>query len=132
MAKEILGKGFTFPLRLSVNGSFSISEYEDDIREAIGIIISTAPGERIMRPDFGCGIHDLVFTTINTATMARAEADVKEALIKYEPRIEVDEVKVTSDSTFNGKLLIDIHYRIRETNNAFNYVYDFYLHEGNG
>ena len=109
-----------------------MSVYEDDIREAIGIIIATAPGERAMRPDFGCGIHDMVFAPMSSAMISRVENDVKEALVKYEPRIEIDEIKVWADDSVDGKLCIQLVYRVRETNNAFNYVYDFYLHEGNG
>ena len=132
MAKEFLGRGLTFPLRIGVDGSFSLSEYETDIREAIGIIISTAQGERAMRPDFGCGIHDMVFAPMSSAMLSKVENDVKEALVKYEPRIDLDEVKVTADDSITGKLLVQVDYHVRDTNNAFNYVYDFYLHEGNG
>jgi phage baseplate assembly protein W len=109
-----------------------MSENEDDIKESIGIIIETAAGERVMRPDFGCGIHDMVFAVINSSTLSRVEAQVKKALIKYEPRIDIIEVKVTYSDTEAGKLIIQVDYQVRETNNAFNYVYDFYLHEGNG
>ena len=132
MAKEFLGNGFTFPLRIGPDGSFRMSAYEDDIKEAIGIILYTAAGERVMRPDFGCGIHERVFDSINGATLAAIETDVKEAMIKYEPRIEVLEVTVSANDADSGKLVIQLDYKVRETNNAFNYVYDFYLHEGNG
>jgi hypothetical protein len=132
VAKEFLGKGITFPLRIGADGCFSMSENEDDIKESIGIIIETAAGERVMRPDFGCGIHEMVFAVINSSTLSRVEAQVKEALLKYEPRIDVSEVKVKYSDTGAGKLIIQVDYQVRETNNAFNYVYDFYLHEGNG
>jgi phage baseplate assembly protein W len=131
MSKEFLGRGFNFPIRISGDGSFLLAEYEDDIKQAINIIIETAQGERVMRPDFGCGIHDLVFAPISSATISRVEAMVQEALIKYEPRIDVQSVVVSQDEAQDGKFIVNLEYLVRETNNAFNYVYDFYLYEGN-
>lgn len=132
MAKEFLGKGLSFPLRIDADGSFRMSVYEDDIKEALSIVIATAAGERVMRPDFGCGIHEMVFGTMDRTSLARIETDIREAVTKYEPRIEITDLTVTANARSTGKLDIRIEYRVRETNNAFNYVYDFYLHEGNG
>jgi len=130
MAKEFLGVGWAYPVRTSLNGDIAMSQFEDDIREAILIILGTAKGERVMRPDFGCGIHDLVFAPINTATITLVQNSVREALTVYEPRIELMRVEVLSDRADEGKLLVDMDYRVRSTNNRFNLVYPFYLKEG--
>jgi phage baseplate assembly protein W len=130
MAKEFLGVGWTYPVRARLNGDIAMSQFEDDIREAILIILGTAKGERVMRPDFGCGIHDLVFAPINTATITLVENSVREALTVYEPRIELIKVEALSDRAEEGKLLVNIDYRVRSTNNRFNLVFPFYLKEG--
>jgi len=130
MAKEFLGVGWKFPVQATPAGRIALSQYEEDIQEAIWIILGTAMGERVMRPDFGCGIHDLVFAPINTATLTLVENSVREALTVYEPRIELLQVKVTAERAEEGKLLVSIDYRVRSTNNRFNLVYPFYLKEG--
>jgi phage baseplate assembly protein W len=130
MAKEFLGRGWKFPVNVSPAGQIEMSEHEADIKEAIWIILSTSKGERVMRPDFGCGIYEFVFATINTATMGLIEASVREALTFWEPRIELVNVNVSADKAGEGKLLISIDYRVRSTNNEFNLVFPFYLKEG--
>jgi phage baseplate assembly protein W len=130
MAKEFLGVGWKFPVKLGDSGKIALSKYEEDIREAILIILGTAKGERIMHPDFGCGIHDMVFQTMNTATLGLVEMTVREALTQEEPRIEIQSVNVTVADEPVGKVLISINYRVRSTNNQFNMVFPFYLHEG--
>jgi uncharacterized protein len=130
MAKEFLGVGWTYPVKTRLNGDIAMSQFEDDIREAILIILGTAKGERVMRPDFGCGIHDLVFAPINTATITLVENSVREALTVYEPRIELIKVEAVSDRAAEGKLLVNIDYRVRSTNSRFNLVFPFYLKEG--
>ena len=107
-----------------------MSQYETDIKEAIWIILSTSKGERIMRPDFGCGIHNFVFDPLNTATTGMIETSIHEALTMWEPRVELIGVDVSTDEADEGKLLISIDYRVRSTNNEFNLVYPFYLMEG--
>jgi phage baseplate assembly protein W len=101
------------------------------VRQAIWIILGTARGERRMRPDFGCGIHDLVFENNNTATAGRVAREVNDALLRFEPRIEVLDVKITA-ADGGATMLVDISYRIRATNNVFNLVYPFYLDGGGG
>ena len=130
MAKEFLGVGWKYPVRTDLNGKIALSQYEDDIREAILIILGTAKGERVMRPDFGCGIHDLVFAPINTPTITLVENSVREALTVYEPRIELIRVEASTERADTGQLLVNIDYRVRATNNRFNLVYPFYLKEG--
>jgi len=130
MSQKFLGRGWTFPLQVDDEGRISMSEYENDIKEAIRIILSTSKGERVMRPDFGCGIHDFVFSVMNTATTTLISNSVKEALTLFEPRIQVTKVDVSSEAIAEGKLMIDVEYRVRSTNNRFNLVYPFYLSEG--
>lgn len=131
MVNEFLGKGWKFPINVDANtGKIAMSEFEQDIRESIIIILSTAKGERVMQPDFGCGIHDLVFEAINITTLGLLESSVREALTLWEPRIILSEVKVTPEEVSQGKLLVDITYHVRTTNNRFNLVYPFYLKEG--
>jgi len=129
MAKEFLGVGWKYPVTTS-SGKVALSQHEDDIREAILIILGTARGERVMRPDFGCGIHDLVFAPINTATITLVQNTVREALTVYEPRIDLIKVEALADMAEEGKLLVNIDYSVRSTNSRFNLVYPFYLKEG--
>ncbi|MCD4775055.1 MAG: GPW/gp25 family protein [Candidatus Aegiribacteria sp.] len=130
MEKNFLGVGWKYPVYITVKGKIAKSEYEQDIKEAIWIILGTAKGERVMRPDFGCGIHDLVFTPINTATITLVENSVREALTIWEPRIELVKVEASSEKSEEGKILVSIDYRVRTTNNRFNLVYPFYIKEG--
>ncbi|GMT48091.1 MAG: baseplate protein [bacterium] len=131
MAKDFLGVGWKYPVNADYNGKIAMSRYEEDIKEAIWIILGTAKGERVMRPDFGCGIHDLVFASINTATVTLVEDSVREALTFWEPRIELIKVEASTEYADEGKLPVSIDFRVRTTNNRFNLVYPFYLKEGN-
>ncbi|QWH91886.1 baseplate protein [Bacillus toyonensis] len=107
-----------------------MSEYEQDIKEAIRIILLTSPGERVMQSDFGCGAYDFVFNPMSITTLGLVESSVREALTRWEPRINIIAIKVLADQVQLGKLLIDITYTVRATNNEFNVVYPFYLREG--
>jgi phage baseplate assembly protein W len=130
MAKDFLGIGWKYPVKVDENKQIALSRYEEDIKEAIRIILGTAKGERVMRPDFGCGIHELVFAPINTSTMGLVENTVREALTTWEPRIELIKVEVSPEASEEGKLLVSIDYRVRATNVRFNLVYPFYIREG--
>lgn len=130
MAKEFLGSGWKFPPGVGGKGHIAMSEHEQDIKEAIWIILSTSKGERVMRPNFGCGIHDYVFSAINSTNIGLIESSVREALALWEPRIELMNVSVHTDNISKGQLLISIDYKVRTTNNQFNLVYPFYLTEG--
>ncbi|HET9530901.1 MAG TPA: GPW/gp25 family protein [Blastocatellia bacterium] len=133
MANSFLGRGWKFPVGVNpATGRIAMSDAEQDIREAIRIILETAPGERLMRPDFGCGIHDLVFSTISRATLGLFESRLREAIIKWEPRVEIVRVDISTREASNGKLEIELTCRVRETNNEFNLVFPFYLTEGAG
>lgn len=130
MAKSFLGIGAGFPLRVDrETGVFLRAEYEESVRQSILIILGTAKGERVMRPDFGCGIHDLVFQNMSAGTMGRVQQTVREALLRFEPRIDVTDVAVRTGAAENV-LEIHIQYEVRATNNAFNLVYPFYLQQG--
>jgi len=128
--KSYLGRGWSFPVRLDEKeGTIRLSEYERDVQESIWIILSTAKGERVMRPDFGCGIHDLVFEVINTTTLTEIQTRVLETLVAFEPRIDVMQVNALSGSGVDGQLRVSIDYVIRGTNNQLNLVYPFYIKE---
>lgn len=132
MAREFLGKGWKFPICLDESGKLTkikMSQLEDDVREAIGIILGTSKGERIMHSDFGCGVQDLIFAPLNTATMGMIKDSVKSALVMWEPRIDVKNIDVSVDETEESKVLISIDYNVRAVNNEFNLVYPFYLKE---
>jgi len=124
--KDFLGKGWKFPVSIK-NEKIALSEGEDSIKESILIIIGTAKGERVMRPDFGCGIQELVFAPNNTSTATLISVYIKEALLKWEPRIEVLNVSATPDKEEGNRIDINIEYRIRTTNTKRNIVYPFYL-----
>lgn len=112
-------------------GHVAEAEYEEDIRQSIRIIVETAPGERVMRPDFGCGIHELVFAAMDSQTLQRARSTVEDALRQYEARIEVVDVNVEEEPTLtDGRLTIEVDYRVRKTNQVGNLVFPFYFREG--
>lgn len=127
---EFLGKGWRFPVGTDATGEILLSGHEQDIREAIWIILATQKGERVMRPDFGCGIHDYVFEAVSTSVLGLMESSVRDALMRWEPRIELVNVKALTEKLNEGKIVISIDYRVRTTNNQFNLVYPFYLTEG--
>jgi len=128
-AQAFLGVGWAFPVELDRGKEISAAKYDDDIRQAIWIILGTAPGERVMRPDFGAGLHALAFEPINSTTMALLRQRVEQALTLWEPRIDSVTVQVSAQPA-QGRLMIDIRYRVRTTNTFYNVVYPFYLQEG--
>ena len=124
---DLLGSGLAFPLQVNRLGGIALASGEQDIDQAIELILSTAPGERPMRPEFGCGVHDFVFDTIDAATVGRLETEIRTALDRWEPRIEVQAVDFDLDHMLDGQLLIHIGYRVRSTNSERNLVYPFYV-----
>lgn len=130
-AKAFLGVGWSFPVALDPAAQdVARAEYEEDIRQAIHIILETTPGERVMRPDFGSGLLAMVFEPVNYTTLALVKQRVEQALVVWEPRIDVREVKVTANGPIRNRLDIDIGYQVRATNTFYNLVYPFYLQEG--
>jgi phage baseplate assembly protein W len=131
MSKAFLGKGWKFPIEVDeATGRVKMSEHEDDIAEAIRVIIWTSRGERIMRPTFGSGIERFLFEGTDDMTLRLIESELEEAVRVWEPRVTGVEVKVVRDASDAEKLLIHVQYEVRTTNNLFNQVYPFYLHEG--
>src|SRR3954454_4392058 len=124
---ELLGTGLSFPLSVDRTGGIALVAGEQDIDQAIEIILSTAPGERPMRPEFGCGVHDFVFDTIDAGTVGKMEEAIRDALDRWEPRVIVQTVEFDLDHVGEGRLVIDIGYRVRVTNTLRNLVYPFYV-----
>jgi uncharacterized protein len=133
MTKLFLGRGLGFPIQTSEPGILQTADYEDSVRQSILIILGTAKGERVMRPDFGCGIYDLVFEMQTATTAGRISQAVQDALLRLEPRIDVLEVQVSPASDGDSdRLIVDLRYEVRATNNVFNLVYPFYLERSVG
>jgi hypothetical protein len=124
---EIIGTGLAFPLRVDRKGALALVRDNEDVQEAIAIILGTAPGERPMRPEFGCGVHNYVFESVDAYAIGRIEHEIREALDRWEPRIEVLAIDFDLDGSARGELLIDITYRLRDTNDVRNLVYPFYV-----
>ena len=124
---ELLGSGLSFPLGVDRRGTVALAHGEQDIDQAIGIVLGTAPGERPMRPEFGCRVHDFVFETIDAATIGRLDTEIRQALDRWEPRIEVQSIDFDLSGVADGRLLIDIGYRVRSTNHVRNLVHPFYV-----
>lgn len=124
---DLIGRGLAFPPQLDNRGGVALTSAENEIQQAIYIILSTSPGERVMRPEFGCRIHDYIFAPSNGATAAAVEDVVRQALIRWEPRINLLDVRVTPSPNALGMILIDIKYEIKATNDQRSLVYPFYL-----
>ena len=130
LRRPFLGTGWKFPLQVTPTGGIATSSEEQKIEESILLILSTAPGERLMLPDFGCGIHDLVFAPNDTSTVTAVIDLVRRALTKYEPRIDVLEVTAQTSAEQPNLLLIRVDYRVRDNNAMTNLVYPFFITEG--
>ncbi len=121
----VLGSGLAFPLGVDDRGRIALAHAETDVEQAIEIILSTAPGERPMRPEFGCAVHDCVFERIEADTLARIDEAVRVALDRWEPRIVLDEVSF--ETRREGELLVNLRYRLRATNDVRNLIFPFYV-----
>jgi phage baseplate assembly protein W len=126
------GTGWQFPVRVNAQGGLSYSSGEQNIAESIWIILSTAQGERQMRPKFGCGMQEYVFAPNNPATFGNVAHLVRTALTEYEPRVDVLDVEVQATPDEPNKVLIRVDYRVRSTNSYHNMVYPFFVQEGAG
>jgi len=125
--KSFLGVGWKFPVDLDRRKGVAMSQFEENIEESILVILGTALGERVMRPDFGCAVHDLIFAPNNANTHGLIIYYVKEALHKWEPRIQEINVDVTVERDEPSRLNTSIQYQVIATNNVYNLVYPFYL-----
>lgn len=132
-SNQFLGTGFKFPIQIDkAAGRMKTSSYEEDIKEAIWIIVMTKKGERIRNPEFGCGIHEYTFGTMDFQTLKKMEWSVQEALTLWEPRITDIQVTVSIAEDLEGTVRIEVSYRVRATNNPYNLVFPFYITEGYG
>jgi phage baseplate assembly protein W len=131
MSTEFLGVGWGFPVHQAAEGEVAMARHEDSVSQSIWLILKTRPGERAMRPDFGCGLDDSVFATVSAHTAGSVTSEVTRALTVWEPRIELLGVEVAPDERAPSTLLIEIAYRTLATNNVFNLVYPFYLEQAN-
>lgn len=123
---NFIGRGISFPLRIDETGAIAMSEGGDDINASLRVVLMTAPGERVMRPEFGCRIWELLFEPINANTIGMMIEAVKEAVGRWEPRIDLDEVHVEPDPDRDGAVVIRLDYTIRVTNDQRNLVFPFY------
>jgi len=128
MAESLIGVGLAFPMRLDPSGSIALVTRETKIEQSIRLILATAHGERPMRPDFGSGVHNYVFSSDDAVTAGRLAFEVRAALERWEPRIELVDVSVAPDDTHgDGCLVIDVEYVVRGTNDPRNLVFPFYV-----
>jgi phage baseplate assembly protein W len=123
---DVLGTGWSFPPRVDARGQIALARQERDVDEAIRIILLTPKGQRVMRPEFGCSIHELSFAPNNATLMGLATYYVEEALGMWEPRIRVEEVTARADPEVPERLLIDIRYRLKATADRRSLVFPFY------
>jgi len=127
MAEDIIGRGWAFPPRVDPQGRLALTNERDEIDQSIQIILSTSPGQRVMRPTFGCRLHELVFAPNNSHTAAQARRYVEEALGMWEPRIHVTKVDISPDSQDTSRLLIEIEYKLKVNHDKRSLVYPFYI-----
>jgi hypothetical protein len=132
-SKDFLGRGFAFPPKIdSATGKFVMAESEEDIRQAIYIILMTRMKERAMLPDFGCNLHEYIFNLPDSDFEIRIAREIQDALMRYEPRIINVNVQVDTRDIQNGAVYLNISYLVRSTNNPNNLVFPYYLEEGIG
>jgi uncharacterized protein len=127
VSELFVGRGIAYPMRVGITGGIALTSREDEIVESMRLILGTSPGERPMRPDFGCPIHEHIFAPADASTTGLIAFDVRNALTRWEPRIDVLDVTVRRDDDQPTLLYIDITYAIRETNDPRNLVFPFYV-----
>ena len=125
--REFVGRGWAFPLRTAASGDIALVSQEREIEEAIRLILGTAYGERPMRPEFGCAIHDFVYAGADASTAAQIAHEVRRSLRRWEPRVDVHDVEVSIDEDDRSLLYIDVRYAMKATNDRRNLVFPFYL-----
>jgi phage baseplate assembly protein W len=133
--QSFLGTGWAFPPHFSAEaGTVELVSAETDINQSLQILLATSLGERVMQPTYGCNMLDYQFEPVNSNLLSFLQSLIENALLFHEPRIIVEKINITDAGSFDlieGKLIIEIDYRIIETNSRFNYVFDFYLREAN-
>jgi phage baseplate assembly protein W len=126
-SKSFLGSGLSFPLRVDAMGHLELVSADQDIRQSIAIILGTRPGERVMRPEFGCQVNDLIFEPRDAILVGKVRSSVMRALARWEPRIEVIDVRPILDSESDGGILVTIDYLIKATHDQRSIVYPFFI-----
>jgi len=127
VAEQFIGRGWQYPMAVNAGGGIALSDGDAKLEQAIRLILGTAKGERPMRPEFGCGIHDYVFAPANITTAGKVSYEVKTALARWEPRIDVRDVVVTFDRVDRGCLYIDVQYSKKGSYDRRNLVFPFYV-----
>lgn len=131
MHQSFLGKGWDFPPKFDrESAKTAMLQDEEDIRSSLEILLSTKQGERVLRPDYGCDLHELVFEPLTTTFKTYITDLIKTAILYHEPRIEVEKIELNDTGELQGRILIEINYKVRSTNSRFNFVYPFYKNEG--
>ena len=126
-AADFIGRGILFPLRVDQSGSIALGAGADDIDASIRMAIITAPGERVMRPQFGCRIWDLLFEPINANTLGLMAEAVRDTVSQWEPRVDLEDLEVEPDPDRPAQVMIKMRYRVRATNDRRNLVFPFYV-----
>jgi phage baseplate assembly protein W len=131
---SFIGRGFAWPMTVDHTGSIKLTDAAEDIDRSISIVLATAPGERLMRPEFGCRIWDLLFEPVTPNLLGLIAEAVRDALAQWEPRIELDAVTPVPDPNDGALVRVHIEYRVRATNDRRNLVYPFYVipHDAEG
>ena len=124
---DFIGRGVSFPLRVDQSGFIAMSSGPEDVESSLRMVLATAPGERLMRPLFGCRIWDLLFEPINANTVGLMTEAVREAVGRWEPRVELDDVEIVPMPEVKGAVHITLSYVIRTTNDRRNLVFPFYV-----
>jgi phage baseplate assembly protein W len=127
MSEEFIGAGWAFPVRTDSTGGIALATGDRELEESMRLVLGTAPGERPMRPEFGCAVHDFVFAPADATTAGRIAYEVRASLERWEPRVEIVDVEVTVDPVAAATLWIEIHYTRRGTNDPRNLVFPFYV-----
>lgn len=124
---DFVGRGISFPMRVDQSGALALTSAGADIDGSLRMVLTTAPGERLMRPQFGCRIWDLLFEPINANTLGLMAESVKDAVSQWEPRVELEDVQVEPDPRDHSRVMINLKYKVRATNDRRNLVYPFYV-----
>jgi hypothetical protein len=127
MTNDIIGRGWAFPPSIDAQGGLALTSDYSELDQAIIIILTTSPGQRVMRPSFGCRLHELIFAPNNSQTAAQARRFVEQALARWEPRIRVVEIHTGPDPDNANRLIIRIEYAVKVTHDLRSLVYPFYL-----
>jgi phage baseplate assembly protein W len=127
LSPDVIGRGWAFPFDVNARGGIAMAEGDEEIRQAIIMIVRTRQGGRVMRPEFGCRIWELIFGPNNAETWTLAEHHVREALGMWEPRIDVDAIRALPDPDDAGVMQVEVEYTIKASHDARSLVFPFYL-----